>query len=336
MNITDPEVLERLEGATVIASVSGGKDSTAMCLRLRELGVEYQCLYLDTGWENAETYRYVRDELPGYVGPIHWARKLVDLPPHLEDIAKGFEMRLGVDYSAMVRTVLKKGMFAARTRRFCTQETKARPARDFIRDLQDEGHEVINCVGIRAEESMARSQLDEWEFSDTGKYDMDCWVWRPLIAWTEQDVIDIHHKYNVIPNRSYLKGARRVGCWPCIYAAKKEIRLIADIDPERINILRDLEEVVGQLAADRRIAKGEEVGNKPTWFHNPNPPRDPETGKVIRDAPGYDPMWGIDRVVDWSKTARGGKQYELFMPPQRDRGCMRWGLCDLVKDEETP
>ena len=67
MNITDPEVLERLEGATVIASVSGGKDSTAMCLRLRELGVEYQCLYLDTGWENAENYRYVRDELPGYV-----------------------------------------------------------------------------------------------------------------------------------------------------------------------------------------------------------------------------------------------------------------------------
>lgn len=40
--------------------------------------------------------------------------------------------------------------------------------------------------------------------------------------------------------------------------------------------------------------------------------------------------WPIDKVVNWSKTDRGGKQYsfEIFAAPAADAGCMRWGICD--------
>jgi len=36
----------------------------------------------------------------------------------------------------------------------------------------------------------------------------------------------------------------------------------------------------------------------------------------------------IDEVVEWSRTARGGKQFELFQATESDAGCMRWGLCE--------
>lgn len=39
-------------------------------------------------------------------------------------------------------------------------------------------------------------------------------------------------------------------------------------------------------------------------------------------------VWSIRKVVDWSRTAYGGKQYELFTSTDADAGCMRWGLCD--------
>ena len=87
--------IDRIAGRHVVASVSGGKDSTAMCLHLRELEIPFEPVFMDTGWENAETYRYLREELPGYIGPIRWLRSEVALPPDLEALAQLFEVRLG-------------------------------------------------------------------------------------------------------------------------------------------------------------------------------------------------------------------------------------------------
>jgi 3'-phosphoadenosine 5'-phosphosulfate sulfotransferase (PAPS reductase)/FAD synthetase len=177
--------------------------------------------------------------------------------------------------------------------------------RAYLQGLEDE---PVNAVGVRAGESIARAKLPEREYSDF----YDCEIWRPIHSWSEQDVIDAHTRHGVRPNSNYLIGARRVGCWPCIYAAKKEIHLIADTDPDRIDILRDLERTISSLAGDKRRG----------WFVNKEDKPDPISGK--RD--GH--PWPIDKVVQWSRTKRGGRQFELFLPPDRERGCMRWGLCD--------
>ncbi|MFM2153889.1 MAG: Stenotrophomonas phage, partial [Pseudomonadota bacterium] len=103
-------------------------------------------------------------------------------------------------------------------------------------------------------------------------------------------------------------------CWPCIYARKSEIRLIADIDPDRITRLRVLEAQVTDTASARAKAKGETLKMNPAFFQA-------KTG-------GGGEAWPIDRVVDWSRTSRGGVQVELFAADPRDAGCMRWGLCD--------
>ena len=185
-----------------------------------------------------------------------------------------------------------------------------------IRSLQDAGNEVLNTVGIRRAESEARSKMAEWEWSDT----MDCEVWRPLIRWTEQEVIDIHKRHGLAPNPLYLKGAERVGCWPCVFARKEEIRFISENDPERINKIRELEGLVTLKAKARLETRGEALTNNPSWFQA----RNGGTGQC----------WPIDQVVQWSRTSRGGKQFELFAANESDAGCMRWGLCETNPEDK--
>jgi 3'-phosphoadenosine 5'-phosphosulfate sulfotransferase (PAPS reductase)/FAD synthetase len=216
----------------------------------------------------------------------------------------------------MVRYALHKGMMPSRLLRWCTSETKVRPVAKWCDSLDTE---VVNVVGIRNEESAARADLGEWEWSD----DFDRWTWRPIIRWTLQDVIDIHARHGLAPNPLYLRGAERVGCWPCIFARKAEIRFIADTDPVRIEVIRRLEAHVARFARERIEAAGKaQKHTDPTWF---------QADRATLAADGRTGWWWpIDNVVEWSRTSRGGKQMELFAASPRDAGCVRWGLCDTA------
>ena len=307
------EVKEKIGDRTVVVSVSGGKDSTAACLYMKELGLDYEAIFFDTGWEHPDTYDYVENYLPDVVGPIKRLVAKKELAtPELEALAQKYEKRLGW-YSPMVRWVIHKGMFPSRIRRWCTQSVKVFPARDYLKNMEDE---PLNVVGIRAQESASRAAMDE------------CEVWRPIHKWKVEDVIEIHQKYGVSPNPLYLgkNPSERVGCYPCVFARKSEIRMMAANFPERIELLADLERDVHQLAIARYEARGESIDslglNPPTWFQNPTSRPDPETGKRNGDT------WPIKRVVEWSRTKWGGKQFELFAAPPGEMGCVRWGMCD--------
>lgn len=313
---TTIEGLSELRDRDVWVSVSGGKDSTATCLALREAGVEFSALHADTGWEHAETRRYLAEELPGYIGPIttvSYDGPQSDLShsPELEALAVHFEARLGVKRSPMIRLILHKAAFPSRLSRYCTQLLKLEPFRDFYAGLEDE---PVGVVGVRADESAYRSKLPAWEESSN----MGVETWRPIIRWTFDDVIAIHRRHGVIPNQDYLAGAQRVGCWPCIHANKAEIRRMAKADPDRIGLLRDLEAAMLPIWRARRQRGGhdDDPADRPTWFYRARKPGDP------LGAP-------IDEVVEWSNTARGGHQM-LLLNTERP-GCMRWGLCEANK-----
>ena len=292
-----------------------------MCLHLKELGIDYTPVYLDTGWENAATYEYLREYLPSVIGEITWLSFSEKIPEKVAHYIEEIETMLG-HKSPFVRGIIKKGMFANSQRRWCTRELKIAPMAKYLKNLDDE---PVNVVGIRAAESKVRSKMTEYDWSDV----FDCQVWRPLIDWSVQDVIDIHTRHGVLPNPNYLKGARRVGCWPCIYASKKEIHQMSETDPDRVAIIRRLEEIVHVLMDERYTKRGEvlQEENRPGWFRDPVGRLNPTTGKR-----GGKP-WPIDRVIDWAKTKHGGRQYELFAPPSREFGCMAWGLCDMGDDK---
>jgi 3'-phosphoadenosine 5'-phosphosulfate sulfotransferase (PAPS reductase)/FAD synthetase len=328
----------RLDGHLVIASVSGGKDSAALSLYLTELGIEHERMFLDTGWEEPRTYEYLRGPLTAALGPIAW----VSGP------------------KKMVSLILKKGMFPSRQRRFCTQELKIFPAQaHFERRMAETGMPVANAVGIRRAESRQRAQLSEWDHWDwkgADRLPLDAEVWRPLIDWSVDEVVAIHKRHGLRPNPLYLEGAARVGCWPCIYARKEEIRHIAEHDPGRIDLIRLLEARTARRAARRYAEKGETFESlgygKPSWFQAPMPerkmvpcedcggtgdlaraseptviecPRCEGTGERLYRSGKPTP---IDEVVQWARTSHGGRQVELFAAPPSEQGCMRWGLCE--------
>ena len=180
---------EKIGDRVLVVSVSGGKDSTATCLYLKELGLPYRAIFFDTGWEHSSTYQYLTEYLPSKIGPIErLVRKKEMKTPDMEQLAQKYEDRLGF-YSPMVRWCIYKGMFPARQSRWCTQELKVFTAGDYLKTMDDE---PVSVVGIRAEESKARSKMSEWEWFNAG----DCEIWRPLIKWSFEDVIDIHQRHD--------------------------------------------------------------------------------------------------------------------------------------------
>lgn len=308
-------IKDKIGDRECVVSVSGGKDSTAVCLALKEAEIPYRAVHMDTGWEHKETIRYVKEELPKYIGPITTVRyegTESKLPPDREKIAVEFERRLGVDYSAMVRVLLRKRMFPNRMMRWCTNYLKVQPIKKYL-DAMD--REPVSVMGIRAQESKARSEMPEWEWWDAADVEM----WRPILGWTFEDVIAVHRRHDVIPNRDYLKGATRVGCWPCIHAPKAEIRRWADADPERVSIVRDLEKAVWPHWVEMREKNGKDPGDSVGWF-------------LSVDRSFGMKAWSIDEAIAWSRTKRGGRQSTLFNhePPS----CMRWGMCEVVAEED--
>lgn len=303
----------------LLASVSGGKDSAAMLLHLRAIGLlsRTKAVCFDTGWEHADTYAHL-DYLQDAIGiQIERRGAIVDLHPDLVADAEAIEAAMGrTSPSAFVRLCLKKGIFPRRTVRFCTQDLKVRVAQQVIREMQAEQPAIVNAVGIRAAESAARAKLGETEISTT----LDCMVWRPLITWSEADVLDIHRRHGVRLNPLYLRGAERVGCWPCIMGSKSELRLLAK-DAQRVDAIRMLEAAVRRHHLARVEARGEQVERPPTLL-----------AAARRDEAGDRPGILIDEALAWARTARGaaigqGTLWESD-PEDPDAGCLRWGMCE--------
>ena len=309
----------RDSGRPIVCSVSGGKDSTAMALWMKEQGLHETnplfFVFADTGWEHPELYEYIHHYLNEKVfdGELRTVKS--------KKYPKG-----------MPELVEKRGMFPSRKIRFCTQELKIFPIRDFIRDIRKQYPDLekpVNAVGIRAAESRARSNMLEFEpgtMLERGpKAATLCDTWRPLITWLVQDVVDIHTRNQVQPCPLYLRDeapASRVGCWPCIMSRKEEIRAVAKTAPSRIVEIEALENLVAEKARERYAAKGETFESlgysPPTYFQS-------------REGDGS--MWPINDVVKWSYTKHGGKQYEFFLPSKEERGCGMWGLCDMGPDD---
>ena len=89
--------MEEGRNTRLIVGVSGGKDSTATCLHLiHNLNYkieDFDRVFLDTGWENKQTYDYL-DYIEKTIGPIIRLKQKVEIKKHKNHVDY-FEKKLG-------------------------------------------------------------------------------------------------------------------------------------------------------------------------------------------------------------------------------------------------
>lgn len=311
-----------------IVNISGGKDSAATRLVAIERGIEHIAVFADTGNEHQQTYDWL-DYFEQKTGPV--IRVKADFSERMAKRRENLKGKLGEKWrqegisqqkinhvielmrpsgNPFIDLCILKGRFPSTRARFCSEETKHLPIRKQIVDpLLDQGFEVVSWQGVRWDESQSRAKLEPAETVDEGLH-----VYRPILAWTADEVFAIHKKHGITPNPLYKQGMNRVGCMPCIHCAKNELNEIAGRFPEEINRIAEWERLVGLVskrglssffAADKTPEGRADIEVMNGVFHAP----------LIRD------------VVEWSKTSRGGKQYNL-LPEEQGMCSSIYGLCE--------
>ncbi|WP_337055016.1 phosphoadenosine phosphosulfate reductase family protein [Pseudoxanthomonas sp. USHLN014] len=296
-----------------LVNVSGGKDSTATYLLALESGRPFRAVFADTGNEHPLTLEYVATLASRTGGPeVETVRAdfSVALARHREYVLRvwptqGIPQSI-VDEAAALHEptgnpfldlCISKGRFPSRMAQFCTEELKTIPITTQVVGTMLRAGQVLQWLGIRADESRNRAAQPRFNRHESGSM-----VWRPIFRWSVEEVWRQHSRHGILPNPLYAMGMGRVGCMPCVNCQKSELRAIADRFPEHIERIAAWEDVVSR-ANKRRSA---------TFFPAVTDPTD-------IDRPGT--YSRIHTLVEWSRTARGGRQFDLFFQQQAGGGC---------------
>lgn len=180
--------MEEKRRARHILSLSGGKDSTALAVLMRDVVPEMEYVFCDTLAELPETYEYL-DRLEAYLG-----KKIVRL-----NAERGFDHWLA----------MYGGLLPSSQMRWCTRMLKLKPFEAYVGD-----DPVISYVGIRADEperfgyiSTKPNITPVFPFKERGI--------------VKQDVLRILDEAGLgMPE--YYKWRSRSGCYFCFFQRKVE------------------------------------------------------------------------------------------------------------------
>lgn len=221
-----------------VVNHSGGKDSTRMLgfVRRRFPDSSAYAVMADTGFEHQ-----------GPISAVEFARqRCVEFGLKLDVVRNPRHT-----YLEMVE---QRGMFPSAQYRQCTSDLKRGPIEKYIRALP---HRVIfNCIGIRAEESSARSRLTPLELNrGLTTRTRTVYNWLPIfgqtlgevLAWHWVNAIRLHPVYIPEYHKDGTSGGylRRLSCRVCIFSTDRDLRAIRQNDPEAFEQVSNLETKLG-------------------------------------------------------------------------------------------
>ncbi|SFQ19173.1 3'-phosphoadenosine 5'-phosphosulfate sulfotransferase (PAPS reductase)/FAD synthetase [Amycolatopsis rubida] len=222
----------------ILVNSSGGKDSQAMldevCVLAEAAGVLDRITVLHCA-----------------LGHVEW--------PGTSELARAQAGHYGVRYEQRHREqgllldqVRRRGRWPSASARYCTSDQKRGPARKLITqlvaELGDLGRpaRVLNCMGLRAEESRARlkkARLSRDEAASSGRRTVDTWL--PIHDWTETQVWQRIHASGVPYHPAYDQGMTRLSCSLCVLASRADLVRAAQLRPELAAEYADLEAEIG-------------------------------------------------------------------------------------------
>jgi 3'-phosphoadenosine 5'-phosphosulfate sulfotransferase (PAPS reductase)/FAD synthetase len=236
----DPIQLLR-DGAALVLSVSGGKDSDAMCHHLLQRrqtegwSGEVVMIHADLGtrveWQ--QTPDYVQNLAQHKGVPLHVVRWTHG------DLIDRIWQRYYKDPS--------RPCWPSAQIRYCTADLKRGPISRELRRLFPSGN-VICAMGLRAQESQTRARRPTFSLrTDSsaptkGRFVYD---WLPIHDWMETNVWDCIHQHGDVYHEAYKYGNHRLSCALCVLASLDDLINGAVHNPDTYREYCRIEAVTG-------------------------------------------------------------------------------------------
>lgn len=217
-------------GALFVINHSAGKDSQAMTVVLRRMVPEHQLVVIHAD-----------------LGRIEWAGNIDHIRETIGDLPLIVCKNENKDFFGMVE---HRGMFPSAGQRQCTSDLKRGPIEREIRRYLKRNPRfnglVVNCMGIRADESPARAKKEPFKYvARNSKAGREWYDWFPIFDWSESEVFDCIEAAGEKRHWAYDAGMSRLSCSFCILASRQDLRTAARLRPNLYREYVETEKRIG-------------------------------------------------------------------------------------------
>ena len=234
-------------GALVAVNSSGGKDSQSMTILLAGIVPRDQLVVVHAPLGEVEwpgTVEHIENTMPAGV-PLILAR-----------VASG---------KSLLERVEERGRFPSMRNRFCTSDLKVSPIerelRRYLKAHPRFGGRIVSAIGIRRDESNARSKRIPWARSDRNSRAGREWFdWLPIFDLTTDDVFRVIRDAGQSPHWVYAEGVSRCSCSLCIFSSRSQLRRAAELRPRLYAKYVQLEKRIGHTLSPSGVALPELTG----------------------------------------------------------------------------
>lgn len=220
------QLIER--GALFVVNHSGGKDSQAM----------FDYIYMRVPFQQIVVVHAVLPE-------VEWE----GAEEHVHTTTRRLPVLTCRSRRTLLQMIEERGMFPSPQQRQCTSDLKRGPIERTIRQhIAQKKHSglVVNCMGMRAQESSSRAKLTAFKFNArNSKAGREWYDWLPIHDWTEEQVYARIASAGQSPHWAYAAGMTRLSCCFCIMASKADLTTAARLNPPLYRKYVDLERRLG-------------------------------------------------------------------------------------------
>jgi 3'-phosphoadenosine 5'-phosphosulfate sulfotransferase (PAPS reductase)/FAD synthetase len=249
----------------IVINTSAGKDSQAMsdyvCQLAKDQGVMDRVIFVHADLGRVEwkgTRELAEEHAQHYGAPIAIVSR-----------AKG----------DLLTQIEERGMFPDNKNRYCTSDQKRDQVAKLHTAITNElnlGRPalILNCMGIRAEESASRAKKPEFaQDLRTSNGKRTVYNWLPIFTWRTPEVWARIKASGVRHHPAYDLGMPRLSCCFCVFAPRQALMIAGEHNPELLAEYVRVEAQIGHTfrngfriaEVQEALARGERATGSGDW-----------------------------------------------------------------------